>query len=60
MGVGIYFEWNAQAHKAMADRLLGELLSTAALDVPVELGGDVLDLLLQPLHVNVGGPGPSQ
>ena len=33
------------------DRLLEELLSTAASDAPVEFGSNVFDLLSQPLSI---------
>ena len=36
MGVGVYFEWNMQAHMAMEDNLLEELLSIANSDAPAE------------------------
>ena len=42
MSVGVYFEWNVRAHKAMTDRLLEELLGTVASDTPVEFGSNIL------------------
>ena len=52
MDVGVYFQWNAQAHTESYEdgrHMLQELLQIAISAAPAEFGSSDLQLLLQPL-----------